>query len=144
MCLALIFTCIIFSILNFRLLARWLPASMSLLHPKFLKPVTSSSDQIVMSCVLTFPITSPVDTLRLRFLQSSSIDQNRPWCHWSSHHTSPAGWPSLDNQVSFSLVRLNYIFRYELYAFLTQNPHLLCSSCFTPAGITLTIFFFDA
>ena len=123
---------------------------MSLLHPKFLKPVASSPNQVVrLPCHVfgLFYLLCLLDTLLLRFLQSSPNDQESDLGASGILHTLDMLDGSLLTtrflQISTSLfmVRLDNIFRYELNALLSQKPHLLCPSSFTAAGLTLLIFF---
>ena len=123
---------------------------MSLLHPKFLKPVASSPNQVVrLPCHVfgLFYLLCLLDTLLLRFLQSSPNDQESDLGASGILHTLDMLDGSLLTtrflQISTSLfmVRLDNIFRYELNALLSQKPHLLCPSSFTAAGLTLPIFF---
>jgi len=93
-----------------------------------------------------------LDTLLLRFLQSSPNDQESDLGASGILHTLDMLDGSLLTtrflQISTSLfmVRLTNIFRYDINALLSQNPHLLCSSSFTAAGLMLPIanLLFDA
>ena len=122
---------------------------MSLPHPKFLKPVASSPDQVVrIPCHVfgLFYLLCLLDTLLLRFIQSGPSDQDSDLGATGILHTlALLDGPLLTTrflQISTSLfmVRLNNIFRY-VNALLSQNPHLLCSSSFSAAGLTMPVFF---
>merc|ERR1712096_112464 len=105
---------------NFRLLARWLPVSMSLPHPKFLKPVASSPDQVVrLPCHVLglFYLLCLLDTLLLRFIQSGPSDQDSDLGATGILHTlALLDCPLLTTRflqipTSLFMVRLDNIFR---------------------------------
>ena len=116
------------------MLARWLPASMSLPHPKFLKPVASSPDQVVMlPCHVLglFYLLCLLDTLLLRFIQSGPSDQDSDLGATGILHTlALLDCPLLTTrflQISTSLfmVRLNNIFRYGKCLAVSKSASLV-------------------
>ena len=121
---------------------------MSLPHPKFLKPVASSPDQVRLPCHVfgLFYLLCLLDTHLLRFIQSGPSDQDSDLGATGILHTlALLDGPLLTTrflQISTSLfmVRLNNIFRYELNALLSQIRISSCSSSFSAAAS----FLFDA
>jgi len=115
---------------------------MSLLLPKFLKPVASSPDQVVrMPCHVfgLFYLQCLLDTLLLRFLQSSPTDQDSDLgATGILHKLALLDGPLLTTrflQISTSLfmVRLNNIFRFELNTFCLK----IRISCVLPVSLQL-------